>query len=121
MKIHAQKTGRPVQSISPEASRMLLRYSFPGNVRELENIIAAGLLAEHGNILTPDAIGHLVEANQPVVSGQDGLMSMAELEKIHIFRTLEFTENNRTEAAAILGISLRTLQRKLKEYEKNAG
>jgi len=116
--IHGQKTGKQVSSISSEASQLLLSYSFPGNVRELENIIAVGLLSESGDVLSSSAISDQITKDQPVVNGQEGLISMAALEKIHISRVLEFTGNNRTHAAAILGISLRTLQRKLKEYDK---
>jgi transcriptional regulator with PAS, ATPase and Fis domain len=120
LKIHARKTGRPVKAISPEAQRLLLRYSFPGNVREMDNIIAAGLLAEPGEMLSARAVGQLMDAVPAALPDHDGLISLAALEKIHILRVLEFTENNRTRAADILDVSVRTLQRKLKEYEKDA-
>jgi len=117
LKKHAQKTGKKIHAISPEASQALLQYSFPGNVREMDNIMASALLVETGDTLSVSSIRSLVGAS-PLNEGSDeALLSMAALEKNHINRVLEYTSQNRTHAAAILGISLRTLQRKIKEYE----
>ncbi len=117
LKSHAQKTGKKINSLSPEASQSLLKYSFPGNVRELENIIASSLLVETGDTLSLSSIRSLTISSHSDESGDEALASMAALEKKHINRMLEYTGQNRTQAAAILGISLRTLQRKIKEYE----
>jgi DNA-binding NtrC family response regulator len=117
LKKHAQKTGKKIHAISPEASQVLLQYSFPGNVREMDNIMASALLVETGDTLSVSSIRSLVRSS-PLTEGSDeALLTMAAIEKNHINRVLEYTGNNRTQAAAILGISLRTLQRKIKEYE----
>ena len=118
--VHCQKTGKEINSISPQASRLLLSYSFPGNVRELENIIASSLLVEKGDVLSHVSIAPLIQAPNDLGTGTDGLITLEELEKTHILRALEFTGNNRTHAASILGISVRTLQRKIKEYESKS-
>lgn len=124
LKIHCQKTGRLITNIDPESSNLLLNYSFPGNVRELDNIIAASLLAETGNTLSAKTIQPLIQLthpDRPESIDNDALVPLSELEKKHIGRALEFTGNNRTQAAVVLGISLRTLQRKLKDYAKQSG
>lgn len=118
--VHAKKSGKQVHSLSSEASRLLLSYSFPGNVRELENIIAASLLDETGDTLSATAVRSLMpfaKSEPPESSGPDDLVSLMEIEKTHIQRALKLTGNNRTRAASVLGISIRTLQRKLKAYE----
>ena len=124
LNIHSQKTGRKITKIAPEASNLLLSYSFPGNVRELDNIIAASLLAESGDTLSAKTIHPLIQLTHsgqiPESIDNDALIPLSELEKNHIAKALEFTGKNRTQAASILGISLRTLQRKLKEYAKQS-
>ncbi len=123
LNIHCQKTGKQITKIDPEASNLLLSYSFPGNVRELDNIIAASLLAETGNTLSAKTISPLIQLthpDRPESIDNDALVPLSELEKKHIGKALAFTGNNRTHAASILGISLRTLQRKLKDYAQQA-
>ncbi|RJP84282.1 MAG: sigma-54-dependent Fis family transcriptional regulator [Desulfobacteraceae bacterium] len=118
LNIHSRQTGKAIHSISPEASLVLSRYPFPGNVRELENIIASSVLDENGKSLSLSSIKSL--QNHPAPSDipcSETLLPLSELEKNHIHRVLEFTGGNRTHAAAILEISSRTLQRKLKLYE----
>ena len=117
LKAHAQKTGKKINSLAPEVSQSLLQYSFPGNVRELENMIASSLLVETGDTLSLSSIRPLLGSSPMNESCDDALLPMATLEKNHINRVLEYTGQNRTQAAAILGISLRTLQRKIKKYE----
>ena len=94
---------------------LLSRYGWPGNVRELENLIQRSF-ALHGRlkILPADVFEQTVEASQggSLQAGQ----SVSEMERRLIMATLDQTSGNRTHAAKLLGISLRTLRNKLREY-----
>ena len=118
LKAHAARIGRDIVAISPDLGDCLLKYPFPGNVRELENIIAGAVLLEKGKVLGLSSVRDTIPlpgASQP---NNENLPSLADLEKEHIFRVLTETEGNRTRAAKILGIGLRTLQRKLKRLDE---
>jgi DNA-binding NtrC family response regulator len=116
-----RKHGRSVISISPDALEALRRYTWPGNVRELRNALERALVTCPGEILGKENLG--LDFGRPVMTGANDLlrlrpgMTVAEAERRLIFETLEFTENNKTRAAELLGISLKTLHNKLKEYE----
>ena len=117
----SQMYGKGVPEVSPAAFQTLAAHSWPGNVRELENCMhRAFLMCMEGNIL-PE---HLGLAAAPQVSGQHesqaGIqagMSIRDMERALIEQTLEHVKGNRTEAANLLGISIRTLRNKLKDYE----
>ena len=97
----------------------LSAYHWPGNVRELRNVIeSAAVLSVDESIGIEDLPPPLVERPQAGVGGLFHVgMTMEELERQAILATLKSTGVNRTRAAEQLGISLRTLQRKLKEYQ----
>jgi DNA-binding NtrC family response regulator len=114
LKKHAQKNGKKISRISDEVLEKLNRYPFQGNVRELENIIASAVLSETSHELN-DASVHLQSADQVTPPGiQDHFPTLSELERQHIVEALRRTSGNRTHAAKLLGIGLRTLQRKIK-------
>ena len=98
---------------APEAAQRLVNYSFPGNVRELENIIASAVMTEAADMLTSGSLGDLMDSSKSELPDELPLISLAELEKRHIDQVLKYTGNNRKQAASILGISVRTLQRKI--------
>ena len=121
-----------VTEISPETLECLRRHQWPGNVRELRNVLErAVILAGEGSIELKNLPAFL-QNRQPPVPGAppaapapaedpDGVKfqigtTVEEAEKGLILRTLEHTRNNKTRAAEILGISLKTLHNKLKEY-----
>jgi DNA-binding NtrC family response regulator len=113
---HAEKNNKQIDGISPELSKSLQRYTFPGNVRELENIVASAVLIEESRQLSlgsAQTIAQTKEMAPPVQTGR--FPTLAEVQQDHIVRALEVTKGNRTRAARILGIGLRTLQRKLKQ------
>ena len=116
-----RKHGRSVKSISPDALATLHKHTWPGNVRELRNALERALVTCSGEILGKENLG--LDFGRVVVAGaNDGLrlrpgMTVAEAERRLILETLTFTENNKTRAAELLGISLKTLHNKLKEYE----
>jgi two-component system response regulator FlrC len=106
--------GRPVPlRLSPAAEAMLRAYDWPGNVRELRNAIErAAILAEDG-VIEPEDLGLPVRAAPP---GDASGGRLAEMERQAIVQALRDSDGNRRQAARILGISLRTLQYRLKDY-----
>ncbi|HEV7302292.1 MAG TPA: sigma-54 dependent transcriptional regulator [Tepidisphaeraceae bacterium] len=105
--------------VSPEVMRRLANYRWPGNVRELRNALESMMVLADGELLTendlPERIMQsAVETTTPkeVPTG----LTMEELEKLAITKALDHCNGNRTHAAGKLGISVRTLQRKLSQY-----
>jgi DNA-binding NtrC family response regulator len=98
-----------------ETIELLQRYGWPGNVRELENIVHRSFALRGRLKITPaDLFDQSVET--PEAGGLQAGQSVGEMERKLIMTTLEQTNGNRTHAAKLLGISLRTLRNKLREY-----
>ncbi len=140
---HSRLNNRERPSVSPETMAILRDYRWRGNVRELENVVERALLLCDGkeikphNLLmhsqmgkqsinqdlarattsqpTPESAEEIPESKDSALGIEVG-MSMKEAEKKLIFETLRETGGNRTKAAKILGISIRTLRNKLNEY-----
>jgi len=130
LSIYRQRFSRPALSLSEEARARLEAYSWPGNVRELRNCLerAAALstedIIESRQLMLAGDAGQTLSVSvdsQPSVSNtQAPPVTLVELERQHIMRVLSETGGNRERTAAILGISARTLYRKLREYETSA-
>lgn len=135
---YSKANGVPPRPLSPEALAKLRSYNWPGNVRELENIIHRSVLLASGNQIDENAIlltGKIVapapapqHAPAPIVpiggspspkrSDMVG-RTVEDVERELILDTLDYCLGNRTQAANILGISIRTLRNKLKQYSDN--
>ena len=117
--ISASKHTAP-KKISPEVMRRFQQYRWPGNVRELRNTLESMMVLAEGDLLTErDLPERIAEASHEVAVPKEiptGL-TMEELEKLAITKALDQCAGNRTHAANRLGISVRTLQRKLRQYE----
>ncbi len=109
--------GTSVKGLSQEAVRMLMGYEWDGNVRELENVIHRAVLLSSEDIITPDVLQ--LPGRKKFRGKELPLVPLKEMEKILIERALEETSGNRTRAAKVLGISVRTLRNKLTEYRKS--
>ena len=124
--IYRVRFNRPALEVSPEARRKLLDYSWPGNVRELRNCLERAAAISLADVIEPDQLP-LVSQPPEAASGaataaiQGAPVTLEELEREHILRVLKESKGNRERAAAILGISSRTLYRKIREYESAAG
>jgi transcriptional regulator with PAS, ATPase and Fis domain len=116
LNIHAEKNRKNIDSLSPDLSDRLLEYPFPGNVRELDNIIASAVFSEKGSVLSLSSTSPLKKGSDPLLTQTREPDNLQELEKQHILRVLEISEGNRTRAAKRLGIDLRTLRRKLSKF-----
>jgi two-component system response regulator HydG len=105
--------------ISSEAMGYLTKYYWPGNVRELANVIEALVVEAESRQIEADDLPERVRGSREIVpaaaSGMVGL-TMAQVERMMIERTLQATGGNREQAAKVLGIGTRTLYRKIKEY-----
>jgi DNA-binding NtrC family response regulator len=108
---------RAISRATPDAQRRLQAYSWPGNVRELENVIQRAVLIAAGPELMPECLLFDSETCQPQPSIE--LMLLSEMEKLMIGKALDSVQGNRTRAAEILGISVRTLRNKLHEYRQD--
>ncbi len=110
---------QPLPSLSVAAVEQMAQWSWPGNVRELENAIERALLISEGPEIGPEFLlldqdmTELPNENNDLLVG----MTVKEMEKKLIGNTLEQVNHNRTHAAKLLGISIRTLRNKLREYQ----
>ena len=107
----------PVTGVSPEAMELLIRYWWPGNIRELEHAIERALaLTPHPVIFPEDLPQSIQSATVQAAAQARGWVTLAELEKDHILRVLEAHNQDLGRAAAILGIHRKTLLRKLRYF-----
>ncbi len=116
MKTHAAANRKKIHELSPELAERLLGYEFPGNVRELKNIMAAAVLLEKGMQLTLASARSLLPYEGPERRRNVELLTLEALERRHIERVLEVTGGNRPKAAKILGINPSTIYRKLEKH-----
>ncbi len=113
--------GRRIEGITDVAKKRLLAHSWPGNIRELKNVIERAVVLNRKNVIDEDDLALTPSAASVSRIASDGEvpteMTLADLEREHIERVLRFTEGNKSRAASILGIERSTLDRKLKKYE----
>lgn len=120
--------GIPKKAITSEAMDYLVSYSWPGNIRELQNAIERAVITSRSEVIREESFQFIagkrsvnnldnVEDTKVIPSFQ--MRTIAEMEKEMIFATLKETDNNKTEAAKILGITARTLRNKLKQYSED--
>ncbi len=113
-----EENGKRITGVADATLDALLAYDWPGNIRELENYTERAVVVARGEALAPD------DYPQRLTSGPQGRddggihvgMTVQEMERRLIMKTLESCQGNRTEAAGMLGISTRTLRNKLHEY-----
>jgi two-component system response regulator FlrC len=130
-RLYSQANGVPLRPLSAEAKRQLSLARWPGNVRELENTMHRAVLMASGDEIGPDAIlspdGMRLDQSKPAAVAHAALAAeavtrslvgrtVADVERDLILETLKHCLGNRTHAANILGISIRTLRNKLNEY-----
>ncbi len=128
MRRFGRKHGVHVKGFTADATRTLCAHHWPGNVRELQNVIErAVIMCGENGMLEPEHLGLTSAATNsentsatdinflPDVSGSGEMLTMAEMEKRHILAALDHCKGNRTHAAKLLKLSIRTLRNKLHE------
>jgi two-component system NtrC family response regulator/two-component system response regulator HydG len=123
LKKYADANRKSVRGLSDEALALLLRHTWPGNVRELENAIERAVVLTAEPVLTPAHFPTLRRLEAAPANGADAGISIpgstfAEIERETILRTLEAVGGSTSRAAALLGISARKIQYKVKEYHQ---
>jgi DNA-binding NtrC family response regulator len=119
--------------INEDCMKFLMAYDWPGNVRELRNVIERAVVFSNGRLITPDMLPVSIKKNEaqeqksilaPVVGNSENMMhipvgvSLEEIERRVIKQTLHSVDNNKTEAARILGFARKTLHNKLDKYKE---
>ncbi len=130
----AEEYKKPLGGVTPETMRMLRAYPFPGNVRELQNIVERAVALELGSLLTPSSLPERVQgalssppaqASEPegdaALEGLDLEARLAEMERSYLVRALAASGGNRTQAARLLGITFRSLRYRLVKFGMDEG
>jgi DNA-binding NtrC family response regulator len=119
-----QRNGKAVRAVDQDAMYLLEHYPWPGNIRELRNVIERATILAEGDFIElkhlPPTVVARSEESLPTVTLAPGT-TVDEAERRLILLTLEHTRNNKTRAAEILGISLKTLHNKLNRMKQEAG
>ncbi|MBK8706229.1 MAG: sigma-54-dependent Fis family transcriptional regulator [Saprospiraceae bacterium] len=116
MQYFSKKINKKITSLSVEFVEALKRHNFPGNIRELKNIMERSIILADGETLSLQNLP--VELQFPFQEGKTySTFDLAGMEKMHIQKVMNYTNGNKTEAARLLNIALTTLYRKLDEYQ----
>jgi DNA-binding NtrC family response regulator len=103
-------------SIDADFMSKLETYQWPGNIRELKNVIERSVILVNGEVLTPAVLPYEIEHQTDKSNKTLSAFSMQSIEKLHIQKVLNYTKGNKAETARLLEIGIATLYRKLDEY-----
>jgi len=116
------KNNKEIKGFTPRAMDRLIRHDWPGNVRELMNAVERGVVLTRTDYLDVQDFAIMQNASQssaeaaPVFDGKENSLSLEAVEKAAVLRMLESTDGNKSQAARRLGITRKTLHKKLKKY-----
>jgi two-component system response regulator HydG len=113
----AERTGRKVTSLTPAAAQQLVRYAWPGNVREVENVLEHAVVLARGARLDVEDLPEELSLSVPAAFVPGEVRPLDEVERDYILAVLRASGGNRARAAEQLGIGPATLYRKLKRYD----
>ena len=123
---YAHETRRRITGLDPAMLDLFAKYHWPGNIRQLRNVIRTSLILGSGSILSVADVSWLIDELQPLCqahisdenSSEDSVQTLEEIERRAILQTLRHTDGNQTRAAKVLGISDRTLREKIRRYRQ---
>jgi len=116
----AQQYGKQIRGITRRAQLRMAAYSWPGNIRELENVIGNAAMMTQGSTIDVDDLPELLKETTSVGSGADeDMLSLQELQNRHVARVLERVGGNKARAAEILGISRTTIYEMLSKINES--
>ena len=116
------KNNKEIKGFTPKAMDRLIRHDWPGNVRELMNAVERGVVLTRTEYLDVQDFAVMENASQspaeavPIFDGEENNLSLEAVEKAAVLRMLEAADGNKSEAARRLGITRKTLHKKLKKY-----
>ena len=118
LKMFAIKNNKPLKGFTPQAMDRLIKHPWPGNVREMMNTVESAVVLSSSTFLTDGDIPIFRDEsyNAPQEIGAANAISLDEMERLTILKTLESVQGNKSEAARKLGITRATLHKKLKKY-----
>ena len=117
LKKHLPKSNKKIKDFSKEAMNILKHYSFPGNVRELENIIERAIILEKSPMITPESLPQSITMFQIETIEPGKIKSMDEINREYAEKVVEMFGGNKSKAAEVLGISRTSLWRILKQED----
>lgn len=117
VKQFSDKTNKMELQISPGFLQKLEAYHWPGNIRELKNIIERSVILANDDVLTQDLLPYEIQHPQNNTGKNMSAFSLHSIEKLHIQKVLNYTKGNKTEAARLLEMGIATLYRKIEEYK----
>ena len=112
--MYNMKYSKEITEFSKEAMELLMMYDYPGNVRELENIVEGVIILSEDKIVQKDVLPEIIKNQSTVIT--DNEFELEQAEKKHIIHILEFVNYHKTKAANLLGIDRKTLYQKIKKY-----
>ncbi|MBF0458271.1 MAG: sigma-54-dependent Fis family transcriptional regulator [Nitrospirae bacterium] len=115
LKKHAPQCGKKITAFTSKAMEILMNYSYPGNVRELENIIERAVILETTNLITPESLPQKLSILAPDTVRPDTIKTIDELNREYAMKIVEYLGGNKTKAAEVLGISRTSLWKIIKE------
>ncbi|MFP2911211.1 sigma-54-dependent transcriptional regulator [Pyxidicoccus sp. 3LFB2] len=121
---YGESYGKEVLGLAPGTLQALLSHDWPGNIRELENAIERAVVLAQGQELTTDDLPPVLRGPRPAGTATGSLIpgaTLAAIEREAILRTLEMVQGSTSRAAEVLGISVRKIQYRLKEYGMQGG
>jgi len=123
LEMFARKNNKTIEGFTPQALDAVLKHDWPGNVRELMNAVERGVVLARGHLLDPADLRLFSEETLPATADratEDWIPgSLEAVEQMTILKTLEMVRGNKSEAARRLGITRKTLYKKLKKYESD--
>jgi two-component system response regulator HydG len=116
LKVFAEKNHKDIKGLTPQAMDGLIKYDWPGNIRELMNVIERAVVLSRSEYLDEGDLSPIIRSEPSAEYTMHGSMPLEEVERTTVLETLEAAAGNKSEAARRLGITRRTLHKKLKKY-----